>query len=390
MTAHSVNRALTADELERFGHELDAVRARTAATLGQRDADYIRAVVAGVRWTGFAGRLLLWGGAVCGGLLGDFAHVAPLSALIVGTLLLGLSKILENMELGHNVMHGQYDWMRDPHLDGKTYEWDIAGTSDNWRKTHNYRHHTWTNVRGMDDDIGYGLLRVFPEQRWKPFYLAQPVIAVVFAVLFEWGIAIQDLRLGRWFAGKMSNAKLRVAFRPVGRKMGRQVLRDYVLYPLLAGPFFLPVLLGNVVANILRNLWTYTIIFCGHFTADVETFSKESVVGESRGHWYVRQLRGSSNLTGGKLMNLLSGNLSHQIEHHFYPDLPANRYAAMAVEVRDICARYGQHYNTGSLPKQFGQVVWRILRHSLPSKPAARLAKAVIQIPVEGVAPRCN
>lgn len=372
MNGNTANRALTAGELERFGHELDAVRARTAVTIGQRDADYIRAVVAGVRWTGFSGRVLLWGGAVCGGLLGDVFHIAPLTALIVGTLLLALSKILENMELGHNVMHGQYDWMRDPHLDGKTYEWDIAGTGDNWRKTHNHHHHTWTNVRGMDDDIGYGLLRVFPEQRWKPFYLAQPVVAVIFALLFEWGVAIQDLRLGRWFTGKMSTAKLRELFRPVGRKMARQIVKDYVLFPLLAGPFFLPVLLGNVVANVLRNLWTYTIIFCGHFTADAETFSKESVIGESRGHWYLRQLRGSSNLTGGKLMNLMSGNLSHQIEHHFYPDLPANRYAAMAVEVREICARYGQHYNTGSLPKQFGQVIWRILRHALPSSPASR------------------
>ena len=374
MTDKTANRALTADELERFGYALDAVRARTAATIGQRDADYIRAVVAGVRWTGCFGRVLLWGGAVGGGLLGTVFHIAPLTAIILGTLLLAFSKILENMELGHNVMHGQYDWMRDPHLDGKTYEWDIACTGDNWRKTHNHRHHTWTNVRGMDDDIGYGLLRVFPEQRWKPFYLAQPVVAVIFALLFEWGVAIQDLRIGRWFAGKMSTVKLREAFRPVGRKMARQAMKDYVLFPLLAGPFFLPVLLGNAVANVLRNLWTYTIIFCGHFTADAETFSKESVIGESRGHWYLRQLRGSSNLTGGKLMNLMSGNLSHQIEHHFFPDLPANRYAAMAVEVRAICAGYGQHYNTGSLPKQFGQVIWRILRHALPSKPTARRA----------------
>ena len=374
MTARISNRALTADELECFGHELDAVRARTAATIGQRDADYIRSVVAGVRWTGFSGRALLWCGAVGGGVSGDLFHLVPMMAMIAGTLLLAFSKILENMELGHNVMHGQYDWMRDPHLDGKTYEWDIAGTGDNWRKTHNYRHHTWTNVRGMDDDIGYGLLRVFPEQRWKPFYLIQPVVAVIFALLFEWGVAIQDLRIGRWFAGKMPAAKLREAFRPVGRKMARQVVKDYVFFPLLAGPFFLPVLLGNAIANVLRNLWTYTIIFCGHFTADVETFSKESVIGESRGHWYLRQLRGSSNLTGGRLMNLMSGNLSHQIEHHFYPDLPANRYAAMAVDVRDICARYGQHYNTGSLPKQFGQVMWRILRHALPSRPAKQRA----------------
>ena len=199
--------------------------------------------------------------------------------------------------------------------------------------------------------------------------LLQPVIAVVFALLFEWGVAIQDLKLGRWWAGKTSNAQMRKAFKPVGKKMLRQVLKDYVVFPLLAGPFFLAVLAGNVVANLLRNLWTFTIIFCGHFTADAETFPKESIRNESRGHWYLRQLRGSSNLAGGKLLNVMSGNLSHQIEHHFYPDIPANRYAEVAPEVKAICARYGQHYNTGSLPKQFGQVIWRILRHAWPSRP---------------------
>ena len=364
------NRQLNAAELESFGAELDAVRARTVASLGQRDVDYIRSVAAAVRWIGLAGRLLLMVGAIAGAFVA--ALLWPLC--IAGTLLLALSKILENMELGHNVMHGQYDWTGDPQLDGRTYEWDIAGTSDNWRKTHNFQHHTWTNVRGLDDDIGYGLLRLFPEQRWKPFHLIQPAIAVVFAVLFEWGIALQDLRLGRWFAGKTNWARLSKQFEPVGRKMGRQVLRDYVLWPLLAGPWFLPVLLGNVVANVLRNLWTWTVIFCGHFTADAEIFPRESVRGESRGHWYVRQLRGSSNLSGGGALHLLTGNLSHQIEHHFYPDIPANRYAAMAVDVRAICARYGQHYNTGSMPRQFGQVVWRILRHALPSKPRAAQA----------------
>ena len=363
------NRPLGADELERFGNELDALRERTVATLGQADADYIRRIHAAVRVTGIAGRVLIGAGAIAGGLLGAVLHPVALAMLVFGTLLLALSKILENMELGHNVIHGQYDWMQDPRFDGRSYEWDIAGTADNWRKTHNWRHHTWTNVRGMDDDIGYGLLRIFPEQRWRPFFLMQPVVAVVFAILFEWGIAIQDLRLGRWFAGKITFAQLRAQARPVGRKIARQVLRDYIVFPLLAGPWWLTVLVANAIANVIRNLWTYVIIFCGHFTADAETFSKESAIGESRGHWYLRQLRGSSNLSGGRWMNLMSGNLSHQIEHHFYPDIPANRYAAIAVEVREICARYGQHYDTGSLPKQFGQVMWRILRHAFPSRP---------------------
>lgn len=356
------NRALSPAQLQSFGDELDALRARHQATLGANDARYIRKVVAAVRWSGVAGRTLLF--------LGAFVHSVLVPAWIAGVLLLALSKILENMELAHNVIHGQYDWMGDPSLQGKNYEWDIAGTSENWRKTHNFRHHTYTNVRGLDDDIGYGLLRIFPEQRWQPFYLLQPFVAVIFALLFEWGIAIQDLRVGRLLGGKITLGQLWKQARPVRRKALKQVLKDYVLFPALAGPFFLPVLLGNVVANVIRNVWTYVVIFCGHFTADAETFPKDCIRNESRGHWYLRQLRGSSNIAGGKVMNVMTGNLSHQIEHHFYPDIPANRYAAMAVEVREICARYGQHYNTGSLPRQFGQVMWRIVRHAFPSKPA--------------------
>ena len=373
------NRTLTPAELQAFGDELDSLRGRVLADVGERDAKHIRGVVAAVRWTGLLGRGLLF--------LGAFVHSVLIPAWIVGTLLLGLSKILENMELGHNVMHGQYDWMGDPRLNGNTYEWDIVATGDNWRKTHNFSHHTYTNVRGMDDDIGYGLLRIFPEQRWRPFYLAQPLIAPVFAVLFQWGVAIQDLKLGRWFKGRMTGKQLWREFRPVGAKMGRQLFKDYVLFPALAGPFFLPVLLGNLVANLMRNLWTYVIIFCGHFTADAETFPKDCLRNESRGHWYLRQLRGSSNIRGGWLMDILSGNLSHQIEHHFFPDIPANRYAEMAVEVKEICKRYGQHYNTGTLPSQFGQVTWRILRHAFPSRPMrGRRNTLVAESPVSGTA----
>ena len=106
------------------------------------------------------------------------------STVLAGGLILGIAKILDNMELGHNVIHGQFDWMGDPCFQGKTFEWDIVGTSDNWRKTHNFKHHTYTNVHGMDDDIGYDVLRIFPEQKWHPAALLQPLYAVIFALLF--------------------------------------------------------------------------------------------------------------------------------------------------------------------------------------------------------------
>lgn len=367
------NRVLSTEEFMQFGAELDALKARIQADLGEKDAQYIENIYKAVRYTEVAGRGLL------------FAGIFP-PAWIAGTALLGVSKILENMELGHNVMHGQYDWMRDSRFNGKSYEWDIVGISDNWRKTHNFKHHTYTNIKGMDDDVGYGLLRLFPEQKWRPFYLGQPIYAVIFSLLFQWGVAIQDLELGKVFSGKKSKEQFQKEWQPIAAKIKKQLLKDYVVFPLLAGPFFLPVLLGNLVANGIRNLWTFMIIFCGHFTTDAEIFPKSVLDNETRGSWYLRQLRGSSNLTGGKLFHIMSGNLSHQIEHHLFPDIPSRRYAAMSVEVQEICARYGQHYNKGSLVKQFGQVCGRILRYALPSKTKSVTHQQVSSV-VENIMP---
>lgn len=354
----SKSKILTPNDINLFGAEIDAIKQSAMAEVGATDARYIRRVVKAVRYTEFAGRGLLF-----------LSFFPPF--WVLGTLLLALSKILENMELGHNVMHGQYDFMNDPELNGQTYEWDIVSTGDSWRRSHNYKHHTYTNIKGMDDDVGYGILRLFPEQRWRPFYLLQPAYAALLALLFQWGIAIQELELGKFFSGKKTKQETKEEFAPMAKKMSYQLLKDYVFFPLLAGPFFLSVLAGNLVANLLRNLWTFMIIFCGHFTADAEVFPKSVLNDESQGHWYLRQLRGSSNLSGGKWFHILSGNLSHQIEHHLFPTLPARRYAQLSIQVKAVCKKYGQHYNTGSLPSQFGQVITRIFRHAFPSRAVA-------------------
>jgi hypothetical protein len=79
---------------------------------------------------------------------------------------------------------------------------------------------------------------------------------------------------------------------------------------------------------------------------------------------------GSANLTGGKLFHILAGNLSYQIEHHLFPDLPAHRYGEISEEVRAVRERYGIPYNTGPLHKQFGSVVRKIVKLALPSLPS--------------------
>ena len=345
---------LTPEQLESFGAELDVIRQRVIADRGERDANYIRRVIKVQRGLEVGGRALLFVG-----------FLPP--AWLAGTAALSVSKILDNMEIGHNVMHGQFDWMNDPKLSSKGFEWDTACPGDQWRHSHNYMHHTHTNVVGKDRDIGYGILRMSEDQRWRPYYLGNPVYATLLAVFFQYGVALHDLEVERIAAGETTFKEKRDILRGIWRKVRRQTLKDYVLFPALSGPGFLFTLAGNATANLVRNLWSFTIIFCGHFPEGTQEFSEEETKDESRGQWYFRQLLGSANLEGGPLFHILSGNLSHQIEHHLFPDLPANRYAEISVEVREICERYGLPYNTGPLGRQFGSVVKKICRLALPS-----------------------
>ncbi|SCL34554.1 linoleoyl-CoA desaturase [Micromonospora nigra] len=353
---------LTAEDIETIGRELDAIRDRVLADRGERDAAYIRKVISTQRKLELSSRAVLL-----------FSLFPP--AWVVGTVGLSVAKILENMEIGHNVMHGQWDWMQDPKIHSTKWEWDNVSPSEQWKHSHNELHHTYTNVIGKDNDLGYGIMRVDEDQRWHPIYLGQPLWNFVNACFFEYGIAAYDLELGRNLRkGRHRNPAFRARAKQVLRKIRRQVLKDYVVHPLLSGPSFLSTLAATFTANLVRNLWTHSVIMCGHFPEGVETFERRSIVGETRGEWYVRQMLGSANISGSKALHVMTGNLSYQIEHHLFPDLPSNRYQEIAPDVRAIFDRYGLKYTTGSLPRQVASAWWKVIRLSLPNRETARPA----------------
>ncbi len=253
---------LTPEQADAFGRELDAIKERVMADLGQRDADYIRRVIKAQRALEVGGRALL------------FAGILP-PAWLAGTAMLGISKILDNMEIGHNIMHGQYDWMRDPTIRGQDFEWDTACPADQWRHSHNYMHHTHTNIVGMDRDIGYGILRMSEDQPWKPYFLGNPVYAFLLMVLFQYGVALHEMESERITSGEIRLADKREVLQEIWRKTRKQMLKDYVAFPLLAGPFAPFVFTGNLTANLMRNVWSYMIIFCGHFPDGTQEFTVE-------------------------------------------------------------------------------------------------------------------
>ncbi|MBC9732588.1 fatty acid desaturase family protein [Nocardioides marmotae] len=353
-TAH-----LTPEDIEQLGAELDAIRQEVIDSRGDRDAAYIRRIVDVQRKLELGSRAVL------------LVSVLP-PAWIAGTIGLSVAKILENMEIGHNVMHGQWDWMRDPKIHSTTWEWDNASTAEGWKHSHNEVHHTYTNIVGKDNDLGWGIMRMDEDQRWHPMYLAQPLLNFVNACFFEYGIAAYDLELGKNL--RIPKEKRSETFKKNAkntlRKIRKQATKDYVVNPALAIPTgsFVPTLAANFVANLVRNLWSHSVIMCGHFPEGVETFEKAALPEkETRGEWYLRQMLGSANISGSKAMHLMTGNLSHQIEHHLFPDLPSNRYAEVAPKVKALFDKYELNYHEAPFPQQVASAWHKVVRLSLPN-----------------------
>ena len=298
------------------------------ADLGQRDVDYIRR-----RRRGSSGA---WRSAGRGLLMAGFLPPACFG----GVAALSLSKILDNMEIGHNVMHGQYDWMGDPapRLGRLRLGHRLLGRAvaplPQLPAPHLHQHPGQGPRRRLRHPAHDRRAALAARPTWPTRWPRS-----CSPTLFQWGVALHDVEIDRMLqpARSAPRPRPRAELEQMWAKARTQVLKDYVLFPALAGPMAPVVLAGNATANLVRNLWSFAIIFCGHFPDGVATFSEEEAADESRGGWYLRQMLGSANITGGPLFHLLTGNLSHQIEHHLFPDLPAHRYAEIAPQVQALC-----------------------------------------------------
>ncbi len=395
---------LTDEQIEELAKEFDAIHDDVYEDLGDRDRLYITSMIGMHRRLAVMARVLLLA-----------SRFKP--AWVLGTAANSSAKILENMEIGHNVLHGQWDWMNDPYIHSTTWDWDTASTSEAWKHSHNYIHHTYTNIRGKDKDLGYEIMRIDPHQGWHPVYLLQPFYNVLLAMFFEWGVAFHDMDFEAIRRGDKPKEKVAEDLKGIAGKARTQIVKDYVAWPLIsalaAGAVKVAVestrysrreklaarmrgalprrtgrreiakdlalrvaaggartyrdtVIANLTANFVRNVWSYSIIFCGHFPDQTYTFSEKEVEDESRGAWYVRQLVGAANIEGSAFFHVASGNLGYQVEHHLYPDMPSTRYAEIAPRVKDICERYELPYNSGPFLKQLGMVQRTILRLAFP------------------------
>lgn len=350
----------TKEQLIGFEKELEALRLKTLSQLGEYDEQHIKKMIRIQRWCEISGRTILMGG-----LFPPF--------WILGTGLLSVSKILDNMEIGHNVMHGQYDWMHDTKIHSSNFEWDTACDGNSWKQTHNFEHHTFTNILGKDRDYGYGILRIDEEQpfRFEDYFNVFKFFAL--SAFFQWGVALHEMEADKIISGEIKLKEKKNFIKAFAKKGMRQFFKDYLFFPSL-GLFTgatVPIILANITANFVRNMWASAVIFCGHFPEGSHTFDEAECKNESKGQWYYRQILGSCNFEGGDVMHIMSGHLSCQVEHHLFPDIPSSRYRALSKEVQVICKKYNIPYNTDSFLNQYKTVIKKVIVHSFPNKKLA-------------------
>lgn len=346
------------ERMQRFGDAIDAIRARVEAKVGPEDVKYIRKVNLFSRTMEVIGRALI------------HFSVEPV-AFTLGVGALWLHKQLQATEVGHTALHGAYDKLHGANgYHSKTFSWDVPIDEESWRHGHNIRHHQYTNIAGKDPDIHFGPARLTEHTPWRPIQNIQlPYMLGFLAPNFAFFMnlhftGVHDVYFGNGREEEFdviedrSWKSVREAHKKALRKYVPYYLKNYVFFPLLAGPMFWKVLLGNWLAETMRDLYSAATIYCGHVGGDVASYA-EGTRAHGRGEWYAMQVESTQNFEVSLPVSILCGGLDRQIEHHLFPKLPPNRLREIAPEVRAACEAHGVTYRTDS----WGRTLKKALRH---------------------------
>jgi linoleoyl-CoA desaturase len=339
---------------------LDDVGKRARARMGDEDVTRVRRLNRFSRAMEMVGRVTL--------------HLSfePIS-FGVGVGALWIHKQLQATEIGHPVLHGCYDRLEGAEkFQSKTWKWDMPIDEEAWHRGHNLRHHPYTNIAGKDPDIHFGPVRLNRHTPHKRVHYVQlPYTLFVMWPAFGIGMnshfsGLLDItREERDFLPDRSWKSVKGAFVMAFRKYIPYFGKEYVFFPLLAGPMWWKVLAGNWMAETMRDIYSACSIFCGHVGPDLDGHP-EGTHAHGRGEWYAMQIDQAQNFEVPYVLSVLCGGLDYQIEHHLYPKLPPERLREIGPEVRQICEDHGLKYRTGSWGRVLGRALKQVWDLSFP------------------------
>lgn len=366
-------------DYEGFARELDALKARLSADFGPDDLKHL-------------GKMELWG-RVCTLLGYGTAWLLPNP---ISAFLISMGSVARWGLFLHHINHRGFDrvpgvparWHSKTFARGwrRWIDWPDWLVPEAWEFEHNTLHHYHTGET-LDPDLMEDRVRLMRETPkavpdWLWTLLKYPVATLImctwklsyYAPNTLWMLQLRRSRPGREGLAEQVGGHLPLIFHgaplwwpfsKAGFEFWTSCVLPYAFFRFVLLPaLFLPlgtqaavnVLLSSLLAELFTNLHTFAIIAPNHSGEDLYRF--EGPVSD-KAEFYVRQVTGSVNYTGGTdVADFFQAWLNYQIEHHLWPDMPLLKLREAQPEVQAICARYGVPYVIEPLPKR----VWKMLR----------------------------
>lgn len=236
----------------------------------------------------------------------------------------------------------------------------LAGNVYNWKVQHNVLHHTFTNIKGHDEDIDAGrIIRFSKHSKWLKIHKLQRYYSFFLYGLLtiNWAITTDFKQMRRYLKLKLSYGKF-----PNPTTEWIKLVATKIMY--YSFWIVLPL-------SVLDLAWWKIFIgfFTMHYTAGLilsVVFQLAHVVpqtamplpdeeGNLEHTWAIHQLHTTSNFAPkNKFVSFFTGGLNHQVEHHIFPHISHIHYGKMAKIVKKTAKEFNlPYYEYKTMTKAF-------------------------------------
>lgn len=272
-----------------------------------------------------------------------------------GILISAVSLSLALNAVGFNIMHdgNHRSYSNNSYINrAMGFSVDlIGGSSYYWFWKHNYLHHTYPNITGIDDDIEAGFVaRLSPHQKRYFFHRYQHIY-----IWFLYGFLTIKWHLYEDFYNFVTNKIHKHKFpRPRGWDLFLFFFGKicFFTFTFILPSFFYPfvyVVLFYFLISFLQGIILTLVFQLAHCNEETEFHEYSHDTGRFNTSWLVHQLETTADFSrDNKILNWYIGGLNFQVEHHLFPKICHIHYPEISKIVEETCREFGIRYNAYS------------------------------------------
>jgi linoleoyl-CoA desaturase len=223
----------------------------------------------------------------------------------------------------------------------------VGGSSWLWRIKHNFIHHSYPNIVGVDTDIDLGSLGHLPPGRPLDGVHRLQFLYLWFLyglLLFKWQLFddFRDLVRGRMGEFQFPRPKNWELATLLGGKIF--VFTMIFIVPITRHRL-LAVGLCYLGASFVVGVTTGVVFQLAHCVEEARFTTQPTGAVQMEIEWALHQVESSVDFArGNRFMTWYLGGLNYQIEHHLFPKICHVHYPALSPIVEQVCAEFGVRY----------------------------------------------